>query len=362
MVPTSMAAVYHRVAVAFSGSKRMNFLPGNAQACVSQGSAAAVVAPGMAETIAFVAVILATCYEKSVLNEEKKSFETALATVLDRAKSAYPGWRDRAMCPESESILYTFADSQALCLLAVGIRDAQYPERVALQLLRDVADKVKNSQGDEGLLEAKSGSLSKPLRKLLTDIMRRAERTYNDAGAHDKTTEAIPNSWIPAPGQREGGSVERHYAGRPKPPPATVGLKFSDDLWAKKEGMVLEDIYLWVCFFCNNQYRILESGAQMRSDELKDVFESQLAAAGKMLVLLDSFVDPIYIRRAWCIFESFVCIDKKFPMTFILPERAEGTFIEILDESGSFSKLKKAFDSLDVRYAEASSNSDVVSS
>lgn len=146
----------------------------------------------MAETIAFLGVariqdqvLLATCYEKSVLNEEKKSYETALATVLDRAKSAYPGWRDRVMCPESEGVLYTFADSQALCLLAVGIRDAQYPERVAVQLLRDVADKVKNSQGDEALLEAKSGSLSKPLRKLLTDLM----RTYNDAGSQDKTTE-----------------------------------------------------------------------------------------------------------------------------------------------------------------------------
>ena len=55
------------------------------------------------------------------------------------------------------------------------------------------------------LSEAKSGSLSKPLRKLMTDMMRRSLlvqssalalvsifgiRTYNDAGAHDKTTEA----------------------------------------------------------------------------------------------------------------------------------------------------------------------------
>ncbi|CAJ1370806.1 unnamed protein product [Effrenium voratum] len=127
--------------------------------------------------------ILATCYEKSVLNEEKKNYEGALASALERAKSAYPGWRDRASC--DEGVLYTFADPQALCLLAVGIRDAQYPERVAVQLLREMADKVRNSQGDELLLEAKSGSLSKPLRKLMMDTM----RTYNDAGAQDKTTE-----------------------------------------------------------------------------------------------------------------------------------------------------------------------------
>ena len=144
----------------------------------------------MAETITFLGVariqdqaVLATCYEKNVLNEEKKAFETALASALDRAKSAYPGWRDRASC--EGGILYTFADPQALCLLAVGLRDADYPERVAVQLLREMADKVRNSQGDEVLLEAKAGSLSKPLRKLMTDIM----KSYNDATAHDKTTE-----------------------------------------------------------------------------------------------------------------------------------------------------------------------------
>eukprot|EP00913_Durusdinium_trenchii_P006592 g6192.t1 len=172
---------------------------------------------GMAETIVFLGVariqdqaVLATCYEKNVLNEEKKAYETALAAALDRAKTAYPGWResrpldsdDRASC--ESGILYTFADPQALCLLAVGIRDADYPERVAVQLLRELADKARNSQGDEVLLEAKSGSLSKPLRKLMTDMMRRSLlvqssalalvsifgiRTYNDAGAHDKTTE-----------------------------------------------------------------------------------------------------------------------------------------------------------------------------
>lgn len=28
------------------------------------------------------------------------------------------------------------------------------------------------------------------------------------------------------------------------------------------------------------------------------------------------------LRRAWCIFESYVCIDSDFPITIILPERA----------------------------------------
>ena len=51
---------------------------------------------------------------------------------------------------------------------------------------------------------------------------------------------------------------------------------------------------------------MLESGTQTGSDELKAVFESHLGEAGRMLLMLDSFVDPKYITRAWCIFESFV--------------------------------------------------------
>ena len=73
------------------------------------------------------------------------------------------------------------------------------------------------------------------------------------------------------------------------------------------------------------QYRILEAKTQTGSDELKTVFESHLAEAGRMLLLLDSFVNPAYIKRAWCIFEAYVCIDNNFPMTIILPERAEST-------------------------------------
>ncbi|CAE7475836.1 Caln1 [Symbiodinium natans] len=128
--------------------------------------------------------------------------------------------------------------------------------------------------------------------------------------------------------------------------------------WVAKEQLNAGEVYLWVCFFCNNQYRMLESGTQTGSDELKAVFESHLGEAGRMLLMLDSFVDPKYITRAWCIFESFVCIDKKFAMTIILPESSGAKFKQTLDSAGGFSKLQEAFEAMDVRYAEASSKAD----
>mmetsp|Transcript_67202 Transcript_67202/g.190095 ORF Transcript_67202/g.190095 Transcript_67202/m.190095 type:complete len:232 (+) Transcript_67202:105-800(+) len=130
-------------------------------------------------------VTLASCFDKSALNEEKKGFEGALASIMERASTAYPGWRERAECRECDGVLHAFADAQGLCLVVAGIRDAQYPDRVVVQMLRELADKVKNSQGDEIIAEARAGGLSTPLRKLMRDLM----KTYNDAGGHDKTTE-----------------------------------------------------------------------------------------------------------------------------------------------------------------------------
>lgn len=128
--------------------------------------------------------------------------------------------------------------------------------------------------------------------------------------------------------------------------------------WAEREKITASEVYLWVCFFCNNQYRMLESQTQTGSDVLKGVFEDHLVEAGRMLLLMDTFVEPVYITRAWCIFESFVCIDKKLPMTIILPESAEVSFSETLNSTGGFTKLQKSFEEMDVRYAEASNKAD----
>lgn len=103
---------------------------------------------------------------------------------------------------------------------------------------------------------------------------------------------------------------------------------------------------------------MLESQTQTGSDVLKGVFEDHLVEAGRMLLLMDTFVEPVYITRAWCIFESFVCIDKKLPMTIILPESAEVSFSETLNSTCGFTKLQKSFEEMDVRYAEASNKAD----
>ena len=128
--------------------------------------------------------------------------------------------------------------------------------------------------------------------------------------------------------------------------------------WAKREKIVKNETYLWICFFCNNQYRMLQNTSWTGADELKSVFESHLVQAGHMLILMDSFLQPAYITRAWCIFESFVCLKNRLPMTIILPEQEEMSFKKIMDTSGGPRRLQQVMEDLDVRYAEASQKSD----
>ncbi|CAE7253082.1 PVALEF [Symbiodinium microadriaticum] len=122
--------------------------------------------------------------------------------------------------------------------------------------------------------------------------------------------------------------------------------------WTKRHELVTSEVFLWICFFCNNQYRILESATDTGPDELKEAFESNLAKAGRMLILLDSF------ERAWCIFETYVCIDNKFPMTIILPEHAEDLFRQKMETAGGLRNLRQEFGAIDARSAKASSQAD----
>lgn len=129
--------------------------------------------------------VLATCFDKAVLNEEKKGFEGALASVLERTGSAYPGWRDRTDCRDCDGVLHSCVDPQGLCLMVAGVRSTQYPERVVVQMLRELAEKVRTSQGVDVLSESRAGSLTTSLKTTMKDLI----RSYSDAAAHDKTAE-----------------------------------------------------------------------------------------------------------------------------------------------------------------------------
>jgi len=127
--------------------------------------------------------------------------------------------------------------------------------------------------------------------------------------------------------------------------------------WVQKSNEDAQNVFLWMCFFCNNQYRIQEEATQTGSDDLKEIFESHLVEAGHMLVLLDTIVQPTYVSRAWCIFESYVCITQEIPMNIILSRAAETFFWEAM-RTGRIDVLANAVGTINVRHARAGSEKD----
>merc|ERR1719443_2246452 len=113
--------------------------------------------------------------------------ESTVVNALERlGSSVQPGWRDRVLCdPVCDGAVHLLADSEGSFLVAAGIRGTQYPDRVAIAMLRELCDKVRSSQSPELLDGVRPGDLSKSMRKQLRDLM----QSYDNPGKHDKTVE-----------------------------------------------------------------------------------------------------------------------------------------------------------------------------
>ena len=64
--------------------------------------------------------------------------------------------------------------------------------------------------------------------------------------------------------------------------------------------------YFFMCFFANNQYRILVEESSSGSDNLEEVFETNLKRIGRMVAMLDTWDQPTYLTRVWTVYEQFV--------------------------------------------------------
>lgn len=91
-------------------------------------------------------------------------------------------------------------------------------------------------------------------------------------------------------------------------------------------------VYLWWCFFVNNQFRMLEDGITLDTDSLLKVFAKPLERAGKVLMCMDTLQNCTYTSRIWCIFEVFSAVRRNIPVTLIMPQLELDQGIETLTE------------------------------
>eukprot|EP00931_Biecheleriopsis_adriatica_P100852 TRINITY_DN76091_c0_g1_i1.p1 TRINITY_DN76091_c0_g1~~TRINITY_DN76091_c0_g1_i1.p1 ORF type:complete len:500 (-),score=66.42 TRINITY_DN76091_c0_g1_i1:17-1516(-) len=77
-------------------------------------------------------------------------------------------------------------------------------------------------------------------------------------------------------------------------------------------------VCLWVCFFCNNQRKLLIQGI-CDNDCLDTVFSERLKSIGNIILLLNDYTHPTYVTRIWCVFETYTAIVGELSMSVVIP-------------------------------------------
>ena len=98
-------------------------------------------------------------------------------------------------------------------------------------------------------------------------------------------------------------------------------------------NLTSDDVFLYMCFFVNNQYRILFEKDGVGSSNLEHVFESTLNRIGHMVAILDDWYAPVYLTRIWTIFEQFTAIKLgNVKVTMVLPQQQNHSLVEQIRE------------------------------
>jgi hypothetical protein len=121
--------------------------------------------------------------------------------------------------------------------------------------------------------------------------------------------------------------------------------------WADDKHVDASKVFVWMCFFCNNQRKLLIDGDV---GDLTETFGERLQKIGQMLILLDTFENPVYTTRVWCIYEAYTATVGGIPIDVALPETSRATFSKILQAKGGFSKITQALTQIDAETAKAS--------
>ncbi|CAK9005902.1 unnamed protein product [Durusdinium trenchii] len=102
-------------------------------------------------------------------------------------------------------------------------------------------------------------------------------------------------------------------------------LQSAMEMWRSTRTLEFEDIFFYMCFCVNNQFRIIVEGSATGSDNLEEVFQTNLRRIGQVVAVLDTWEEPVYLQRVWTIYEQYVACSLQVPVTFVMPEDAEVT-------------------------------------
>jgi len=130
--------------------------------------------------------------------------------------------------------------------------------------------------------------------------------------------------------------------------------------WAGRSGGGLAEVSFYMCFFVNNQHRILAPDAGSRgSDTLGETFEQNLLRTKHMVAVLDTFDKPTYLTRIWTIFEQFTAMKLGVEVEVTLPSESRDALIAEFERGREgIMRVRDAMSTVDSSSARASDPAD----
>ena len=106
--------------------------------------------------------------------------------------------------------------------------------------------------------------------------------------------------------------------------------------FCETENMDPEDTFLWMDCFCVNQHRVAETNESMPFSDLRTKFESQVQSTGHVLAMMLPWYEPIYFKRAWCLYEIYSALEADVKVTVIMSPQCDKSMMNLIMADGLF--------------------------
>eukprot|EP00931_Biecheleriopsis_adriatica_P087127 TRINITY_DN61637_c0_g1_i1.p1 TRINITY_DN61637_c0_g1~~TRINITY_DN61637_c0_g1_i1.p1 ORF type:complete len:933 (+),score=138.48 TRINITY_DN61637_c0_g1_i1:76-2874(+) len=117
--------------------------------------------------------------------------------------------------------------------------------------------------------------------------------------------------------------------------------------------------FAWICCFCVNQHRVKSKG-QVPFAHFEEVFRKRVVGIGRIIAMISPWDRPLYLTRAWCIFEVYTAIVSEIEADIAMPRHGRQCLRNCLLQGGAgLHLIWRAFASVKVEDAQASVQKDL---
>jgi hypothetical protein len=109
--------------------------------------------------------------------------------------------------------------------------------------------------------------------------------------------------------------------------------------WCSKNDVDKKTCFVWFDIFTVNQHTGITDFVYW-----SEGFEKSILTIGKVIIVLFPWDNPVWLGRAWCLYEFWAVLNGKVPHEFLLPTHDQPKFLDYLVRGGRFEDVVKYVD------------------